>query len=176
MQKAAEYHAFDNVLPFIVGIVHSIFETGKNAKITVALAWNVEIVNCLVQRYRLFVCCEDTVAKRQNHIRQIKIAAQKAFKRYQASKMLTQKWHAFDHICDETRHVENVETLHAGAYVALHKRFRAVYFNLSCRKRSAMDEESAVQNDNMIQTKSIFAAAQTEVGRKIIYAYLRHWI
>lgn len=54
--------------------------------------------------------------------------------------MVTQKWHALEHLCDAVSLVGGVEGLHVGVHMVSYKQFKASYALSSQRKRSAMDE------------------------------------
>lgn len=59
--------------------------------------------------------------------------------------------------------MKNVETIQSGVYEASQNSFKAVYRRSSHQKRLAMDEVIGMQNDDLMQNKSIFGAEQTDV-------------
>lgn len=87
------------------------------------------------------------------------------FGRYQVSAMLTQKWHALDHLCGTITHVDGMNSLHVGVYEASHKRFKSFYANSSRRGRTAMDEAVSTQSAQSPETQEGFI--KSELSEKI---------
>lgn len=65
---------------------------------------------------------------------------------YQCLEMFTQKWHVLAFLREAFTRVEGFDSLHAGVYKALHKKFKAMYTLSSPRKRLALYEVVAMHN------------------------------
>lgn len=114
MMEASDFDFVDNVSSFLGGLVDifcSLTETGET---TMSLAAYVDLVTFLFRRHMTFELSAEFKQHLQTLVQFSRSKETAVFGRYQPSGMLTQKWHALDHIYEAVTHVGGIESLHTG--------------------------------------------------------------
>lgn len=89
--------------------------------------------------------------------------------------MVTQKWHALDHICDAIRDIDDITDLHAGRFESVHKRFAKAFCFSSKMARGVMSKVIDKENRQIV-TGSHISKKQEQPHRPVHQDYWQKFL